>query len=366
MDPALHETLAGWGNFYLITGTAAAALTGLQFVVQSLLASDLQLRDDPGDPEGGIAAFGTPTVVHFTMAVAISCVMCMPWPSSSGLRETLGALGLGALLYSTIVLRRTLRQRVYQPVGEDWLWHVLLPTAAYGAVLLAAFLFIGGRTVPLFAVAIATLLLLCVGIHNAWDTVIYLTVTTLQNRRTRSIPEPVSPGVAQPAKPLEPPAIIRPAAPADLPAIGKLGALLVRTHHDFDPARFIPATPLTEQGYADFLGTQLERPGVVILVAEREGQVAGYAYAGLEGKDYMALRGPAGAVYDLVVDPAQRGLRIGRQLLDETLAALEALGAPRAVLSTAEQNTAAQHLFARAGFRRTMQEMTRELGGGRP
>jgi ribosomal protein S18 acetylase RimI-like enzyme len=156
---------------------------------------------------------------------------------------------------------------------------------------------------------------------------------------------------------------VRPAEPADLPAIGRLGALLVRLHHDFDPARFLAATPRTEHGYASFLGTQLEEPNVVVLVADRGGDVLGYTYAGVEGHDYMALRGPAGVLYDIVVDPAHRGHGIGRMLLDATLAALTARGAPRVVLSTAERNEPAQRLFARAGFRRTMIEMTRERDG---
>lgn len=157
--------------------------------------------------------------------------------------------------------------------------------------------------------------------------------------------------------------VIRPATRADLPAIGRLGALLVRLHHDFDPQRFIPATPRTEQGYGSFLGTQLEVPDVIVLVAERDGEVLGYSYAGLEGFDYMALRGPAGALYDIVVDPAHRGHGVGGMLLDATLAALADRGAPRVVLSTAERNEPAQRLFARAGFRRTMIEMTRERDG---
>ena len=159
-----------------------------------------------------------------------------------------------------------------------------------------------------------------------------------------------------------PAATIRPAARADLPALGRLGALLVRTHHDFDPVRFIAATPQTEHGYASFLGRQLDEPSVVILVAEREGEVIGYTYAGVEGPDYMALRGAAGVLYDILVDPARRGHGVGRMLLDATLAALRARGASRVVLSTAERNESAQRLFARAGFRRTMIEMTRELG----
>jgi ribosomal protein S18 acetylase RimI-like enzyme len=166
-------------------------------------------------------------------------------------------------------------------------------------------------------------------------------------------------------QPSDPPAAtLRPAAPADLPASGRLGALLVRTHHDFDPERFLPTTPQTEHGYASFLGTQLEKPNVVVLVAERDGEVLGYTYAGVEGYDYMSLRGPAGILYDIVVDPAHRGRGVGRMLLDATLSALKTRGAPRVVLSTAEQNAPAQRLFASAGFRRTMIEMTRELDGG--
>jgi ribosomal protein S18 acetylase RimI-like enzyme len=155
--------------------------------------------------------------------------------------------------------------------------------------------------------------------------------------------------------------IIRHAEPADLPAVGRLGALLVRAHHEFDPQRFIAATPQTEHGYASFLGSQLGQPDVIVLVAERAGDVLGYTYAGVEAHDYMALRGPAGVLYDIVVDPAHRQSGLGRMLLDATLAALKERGAPRVVLSTAERNESAQRLFARAGFRRTMIEMTREL-----
>jgi ribosomal protein S18 acetylase RimI-like enzyme len=157
---------------------------------------------------------------------------------------------------------------------------------------------------------------------------------------------------------------IRPAAPGDFPTIGRLGALLVRLHHEFDPRRFIDATSRTESTYGAFLGRQLGEKGVVILVAERGGELLAYSYAGVEGYDYMSLRGPAGVLYDIVVDQAHRGQGVGRLLLDATLAALEARGAPRVVLSTAEQNSAAQRLFERAGFRRTMVEMTRELISG--
>jgi ribosomal protein S18 acetylase RimI-like enzyme len=155
--------------------------------------------------------------------------------------------------------------------------------------------------------------------------------------------------------------IVRPATAADLPAVGRLGALLVRTHHDFDPKRFIAATRRTESGYGAFLGTQLGRRDVVVLVAVEDGDVIGYTYGGVEGKDWMSLRGPAGVLYDIVVDPERRGRGVGRTLLDATVAVLRALGAPQVVLSTAERNAPAQRLFASAGFRATMVEMTRDL-----
>jgi ribosomal protein S18 acetylase RimI-like enzyme len=155
---------------------------------------------------------------------------------------------------------------------------------------------------------------------------------------------------------------VRPATRADIPALGRLGALLVRAHHEFDPERFIAASPRTEQGYGSFLGSQLEERDVIILVADQDGDVVGYAYAGVEGFDYMNLRGPAGVLHDIVTDPAHRRKGIGRMLLDASLVALKERGAPRVVLSTAERNESAQRLFARAGFRRTMIEMTRELG----
>ena len=154
--------------------------------------------------------------------------------------------------------------------------------------------------------------------------------------------------------------VVRGAKQADLPALGRLGALLVQEHHDFDPERFIPATQRTAQGYASWLGSQLDESAVVILVAELDNAVVGYVYGALEGYDYMSLRGPAGVLHDIVVDPGHRRSGVGRLLLEAMLDALGRRGAPRVVLSTAARNEAAQRLFERAGFRPTMIEMTRE------
>ena len=155
--------------------------------------------------------------------------------------------------------------------------------------------------------------------------------------------------------------IVRRATPADLPRIGRLGALLIKEHYDFDPQRFLAARPGTPEGYASFIGTQLEDQDKAVLVADDNGNVIGYAYAAIEGYDYMMLRGPAGVLHDIIVDPEYRGRGVGRLLLNASLAFFRSHGVPRVVLATAERNEAAQRLFASMGFRRTMIEMTLEL-----
>ena len=159
---------------------------------------------------------------------------------------------------------------------------------------------------------------------------------------------------------------VRPATPTDLPRIGRLGTLLVEEHHNFDAQRFLGTRRRTPLDYASFLSEQLEQPDVAVLVAEENGDVIGYAYAAVEGYDYMSLRGPAGVLHDVIVDPEYRGRGIGRQLLVAALQFLKSHGAPRVVLTTAEQNEPARRLFTSAGFRPTMIEMTRELDDSGP
>jgi len=154
---------------------------------------------------------------------------------------------------------------------------------------------------------------------------------------------------------------IRPARRADLPEIGRLGALLVETHHEFDPQRFLPATEQTRAAYGRFLGSQLDLPDAAVLVAEDAGTIVGYAYTAVEGYDYLSLRGPAGILHDIIVAPEHRRGGVGRLLIEAVLEFLKSRDVPRVVLSTAERNDGAQRLFATVGFRRTMIEMTREL-----
>jgi ribosomal protein S18 acetylase RimI-like enzyme len=154
---------------------------------------------------------------------------------------------------------------------------------------------------------------------------------------------------------------IRKATDADLPVLGRLGATLMRVHYAFDPERFMPAGPDAPDGYAWFLGTQLREKDVMVLVAERAGEVVGYVYAGIEPRNWKELRDEAGFIHDVVVTDAARRSGVGAALMEAAMEWLKGAGMPRVVLWTADPNTVAQQLFSRLGFRRTMVEMTREL-----
>jgi ribosomal protein S18 acetylase RimI-like enzyme len=151
---------------------------------------------------------------------------------------------------------------------------------------------------------------------------------------------------------------IRPATPADVQIVGQWGTELVSLHHQFDAQRFIEVGPGTPAKYATYIESQLGRPEVIVLVAEDAMSLLGYVYAAHEGNDYMTLRGPAGVIHDIFVDPARRGQGIGRALLEGAIDLLRIRGAGLFVLSTAYRNQAAQKLFAAGGFRPTMIEMT--------
>jgi ribosomal protein S18 acetylase RimI-like enzyme len=155
--------------------------------------------------------------------------------------------------------------------------------------------------------------------------------------------------------------IIRPATLADAAALGELGALLVRSHHQFDPQRFMRPQPGIEQGYGRFLTSQLGRDDAMVMVAERDGEVAGYIYFTLEDRSWRELRDACGYIEDIVVRDTARRSGVATLLMNAALEWLRSRGAPRVLLLSATPNAGAQELFARLGFRRTMVEMTKEL-----
>ena len=160
--------LTGWESFYVIVGSSAGALIGLQFVVLTLIAERPTLRLAEAN-----AAFTTPSVVHYGVVLLLSAVGSAPWHAMGTLGYFWGLVGLSGIVYAVVVARRLRRQKVYRPVFEDWLFHVLLPLAAYALLALAGAMARSQGRASLFLVGGGTLLLLFVGIHNAWDAVTY-------------------------------------------------------------------------------------------------------------------------------------------------------------------------------------------------
>jgi hypothetical protein len=172
--------LTAWESFYVIVGSSGAALTGLQFVVMALIA-DSEMERSAQE----VDAFGTPTVVHFCAVLLIAAVVSAPWPGLTGVVETLATLGAAGIGYLLVVTRRARRTRAYKPVLEDWVWHVVLPFVAYGAVFGGALAMTAAVSRALFVIGGAALLLLFIGIHNAWDTVTFVAIERLPGGGSR-------------------------------------------------------------------------------------------------------------------------------------------------------------------------------------
>jgi hypothetical protein len=188
MEEAARAPLVAWENFYVIVGSSGAALTGLQFVVMALVANTPKARSSNRE----IDAFGTPTIVHFCAVLLISAIMSAPWQGLSVVRLVLGTSALIGVIYGIIVLRRAGAQMNYKPVWEDWLWHAVLPLIAYTLLLLSSVLIRSYPQRTLFVIATVALLLLFVGIHNAWDTVTYIALELPKHASaTKSSPESV-------------------------------------------------------------------------------------------------------------------------------------------------------------------------------
>ena len=179
MQEAVLSPLATWQNFYTIIGSAAATLTGLMFVVVTLIA---QVRVRVSSPSEAFATFNTPNVFHFGAALLVAAILSAPWPALWNAGLLLGLSGLGGMIYVVIVLRRARRQTDYQPVLEDWLWHTVFPLVSYTALLVAAMVLLGHPAPALFVIAAGTVLLLFIGIHNAWDNVTYIALELSQSQ----------------------------------------------------------------------------------------------------------------------------------------------------------------------------------------
>ena len=174
--------LAGWENFYVIVGSSAGALIGLQFVVMALVAD---MPRTPAQAQAG-HAFATPTIVHFGAVLLLAGVLSAPWHGITPAAVLWGLLGFSGVVYAAIVARRLQRQTAYKPEFEEWLFHGLLPFVGYITLSACALAVRSHGAKALYGVSAAALLLLFIGIHNAWDAVTYHVFVQRRKHRTPS------------------------------------------------------------------------------------------------------------------------------------------------------------------------------------
>ena len=165
--------LSNWQNFYMIMGTAAATLTGLMFVVTTLIAG---IETHVSTLNAGISAFNTPTVVHFCAVLLIAGILSAPWQAFSNVELLLALVGLGMVLYLIIVMRRMQHIPQYQTPLNDWLWYMAFPLIAYIVLIVAAIALPANPAPGLYIISAVMAGLLFLSIHNAWDLVTYLAI----------------------------------------------------------------------------------------------------------------------------------------------------------------------------------------------
>lgn len=187
MQQATSSVLTAWSNFYVITASAAAGLTGLMFVVITLVAGN-RARETT---HVGVSTFSTPTVVHFGAALLVSAILTAPWRSLIYVAVLVGLTGISGVVYVARVMVRTKRLTAYRAQIDDWIWYAILPLVAYVAIGVVAIVLPAVPAGVLFVLAGAVLLLIFIGIHNAWDIVTYIIV---EQPPSSSPPEPPSEG----------------------------------------------------------------------------------------------------------------------------------------------------------------------------
>ena len=165
--------LSSWQNFYMIMGTAAATLTGLMFVATTLFAG---LDTHEPIANAGIAAYNTPTVVHFCVVLLLAGILSAPWQAFSMIRLLLILFGFGMVVYQLIIIRRMRKMPHYQSTLEDWLWYMVLPLLAHVSLIGAAFMLTANPSLALYIIGLGMIVLLLVGIRNSWDNVTFLAV----------------------------------------------------------------------------------------------------------------------------------------------------------------------------------------------
>ncbi|MGD0191807.1 MAG: hypothetical protein ABSD74_13795 [Rhizomicrobium sp.] len=151
--------LADWRDFYVMIGTASGAIVGATFIVATL-AGGLPSRSI------GIRGFITPTAVHLGSVLVGSAILTVPTLTPLFLSILLGAGGFAGVAYSVVVSARIWKMNLDR---DDRIFYTLLPVFAYGALAVAAIMAQWHGTGALEILAVSLVVLLIIGMRNAWD-----------------------------------------------------------------------------------------------------------------------------------------------------------------------------------------------------
>jgi hypothetical protein len=164
------QILGGWSNFMVMIGSSSAALTGLTFVVTTLIRGENATAE-------GVGTFTTPTVMHFASVLLIAATLLAPWHVLTHVAIPTALIGFCGIAYVGQVAQRVRRLSSYTPDTEDWIWFTIAPVVAYVAVFAGGIALALIPFTALFVVAAGAVLLLFVGIRNAWDVTTYIAIS---------------------------------------------------------------------------------------------------------------------------------------------------------------------------------------------
>jgi hypothetical protein len=177
----LLATLQPWQNFYMLTGAAAATLTGLMFVAVTF-GSSLVTKETTATTR----AFLDPIYAHFVQVLVTSCLLTVPTLQAWFLGVPLITLKEVRLLRLFWVLRRY--QEAQRKHGDielsDWLLSIVIPLLCFILLLATGVGFIVGAPAALTGLAIVTLTLLFIGVHGAWELFVWMAVAVSERRRS--------------------------------------------------------------------------------------------------------------------------------------------------------------------------------------
>jgi GNAT superfamily N-acetyltransferase len=157
-------------------------------------------------------------------------------------------------------------------------------------------------------------------------------------------------------------ALIRQARPGDEQRVAEFAIMLFDQHVEYDPERF--STFANIDGAARFYRSRFDTPDSAVLVAEVDGEVVGFAYLERDELNYAELLRDGAWMHDIYVDESARTTGLGKDLIKAAAEAAKRMGAKKLLLTVAAKNAIAQQVFEKAGFRRTMVEMTLNLTDG--